>query len=274
LRCFSSLPPVILTHVPVAIRDGAPHILGNLEDLASAFARILNGTTASRSDSNVFISSEFDAWFNQAFTNGTADAEWAADLLDERPGFVWLSREPRFEEKSALAARGFEVEQTHFMVADTDATSAPRRPIDRSWTVASYDDFERWHSIYCSIFDADPRGRNDWAAVVQALGPTGNSTLVLLLAGLDEEAVSIAAMYLSHDEAGLYCFGTLPDHRAHGYATELVERCHVLCRQRGVKRATLESSAMGVSVYTNCGYRNLGPIYAAVSPDRLDASSS
>jgi GNAT superfamily N-acetyltransferase len=215
------------------------------------------------------MSSRYDSWFNQVFVNAALDPLEASHLLEGRPGFVWLREKPTADEQRELTDRGFEIDTSYAMTGSIDASGY--LPNERSWLVETDEQLNSWHAIYSQIYQADPRGLPEWRTVYKGLGPTGRSTLLLLLGGIrQDDPKAIGAVFLSDAQAGLYCFGTLPEYRQKGFASDLVEYSHLLAREHGASRSVLEATAMGRPVYRRCGYEDVAPVYSIVSPDRLD----
>ena len=61
-------------------------------------------------------------------------------------------------------------------------------------------------------------------------------------------------------DCGIYCVATRPASRRHGLATGLVRQALLEARSRGCTSSSLQSSAVGFSVYQQIGYRDCGAL--------------
>lgn len=119
----------------------------------------------------------------------------------------------------------------------------------------SRSELRAWHEVYCEVFGGDDRSSQDWQQVHDALGPSGDRSLLLLLARVDGSPAATSAVYFNRDVAGLYCFTTRERMRGRGLASALVHACHAAAQARGIERALLQATASGRPVYTRAGYR-------------------
>jgi len=112
-----------------------------------------------------------------------------------------------------------------------------------------------WHDVYCEVFGGDARGRQEWQRIYDALGPSGDRSLLLLLARVDGSPAATGGVYFEPDLAGLYCFTTRERMRGRGLASALVHTSHAAAQGRGIERALLQATASGRPVYIRAGYR-------------------
>jgi GNAT superfamily N-acetyltransferase len=112
-----------------------------------------------------------------------------------------------------------------------------------------------WHDVYCEAFGGDARGRQEWQRIYDALGPSGDRSLLLLLARVDGSPAATGGVYFEPDLAGLYCFTTRERMRGRGLASALVHTSHAAAQGRGIERALLQATASGRPVYIRAGYR-------------------
>jgi GNAT superfamily N-acetyltransferase len=130
----------------------------------------------------------------------------------------------------------------HGMTADLGAGANEPPLRDAIDDVRSADDLDAWHRVYCEVLGSDPRGRDDWRRVHDALGPAGDGSLVLLLARVDGAAAATGGVFFAEDAAGLYCFATREAMRGRGLASAPVQAAHALARRRRIMRALLQAT--------------------------------
>jgi GNAT superfamily N-acetyltransferase len=240
-------------------------LLDNPRSLTAKVAAVLGGAAVERPRLSGFLNSEFDPFLNQLFAAGSVTPREAAAALEGRPGFVWLPDEPRPSEVGAPGAERLPLVVMHGMTAAT-AGPAAAPPIDAEIIeVRSRSELRAWHEVYCEVFGGDERGSQDWQRIHDALGPSGDCSLLLLLARVDGSPAATGAVYFEPNVAGLYCFTTRERMRGRGLASALVHASHAAAQARGIKRALLQSTASGRPVYTRAGYREQQALPVLVS---------
>jgi hypothetical protein len=183
-------------------------LLDNPRSLTAKVAAVLGGAAVERPRLSGFLNSEFDPFLNQLFAAGSVTPPEAAAALEGRPGFVWLPDEPRPSEVGAPGAERLPLVVMHGMTAAT-AGPAAAPPIDAEIIeVRSRSELRAWHEVYCEVFGGDERGCQDWQRIHDALGPSGDCSLLLLLARVDGSPAATGAVYFEPNVAGLYCFTT------------------------------------------------------------------
>ena len=214
--------------------------------LAEKVAGVLGGRTVSGADLAGFVSSAGDPFLNHLFATGSVAPREAAEALQGRPGFVWLDDESAAAGSVRLVMQG--------MVADIarEAQPAVGGEIAGVRTAA---DLGAWHGVYCEVFGAHPSSQADWRRVHGALGPSGDGSLLLLLARVEGSPAATGAVFLHEGVAGLYCFTTRESLRGRGLATALVSASHAAARDRGVERTLLHATPSGRPVYARASYR-------------------
>ena len=229
-------------------------LVDNPRLFAAAIARALDGIAVDSPGLSGFASSGFDPFLNHVFAReGTAPSR-AVGSLAGKPGFVWLAEAPAPGDVDGLGTLAV----MHGMTATTSASASTSQASNaaRIVEVRSAADLDDWHSVYSEVFGADRRSRDDWRRVHHALGPSGDASLLLLLARLDGAPVATGGVFFEHDLAGLYCFTTLQRARGRGLASALVEVSHAAARARGIDDTVLQATASGLPVYTRAGYRD------------------
>jgi GNAT superfamily N-acetyltransferase len=88
-----------------------------------------------------------------------------------------------------------------------------------------------------------------------ALGPSGDRSLLLLLARVEGSPAATGGVYFEPDLADLYCFTTRERMRGRGLASALVHTSHAAAQARGIERALLQATASARPVYIRAGYR-------------------
>jgi GNAT superfamily N-acetyltransferase len=225
----------------------ADALLENPRALAESVAGALGGTAVAHTRLTGFLSSGFDPFLNQLFAHESVTPRDIADALAGKPAFVWLAEKPEAGDTRLVVMHG--------MTATTSPPSAAGRIDGEVVKVRSTAELDAWHEVYCDVLGADPRGRDDWRRVHAVLGPSGDTSLLLLLATVDGTPAATGAVFYGADAAGLYCFATRERMRGRGLASALVHACHAAARARGIERALLQATDSGRPVYARAGYR-------------------
>jgi len=230
-------------------------LLDNPRSLTAKVAAVLGGAAVDRPQLTGFLNSEFDPFLNQLFAQGSVTPREAVEALEGRPGFVWLAEEPRPSEVGAPGAEKLPLVVMHGMTAPTAGPAATPSIDAEIVEVRSRSELRAWHEVYCEVFRGDERGCQDWQRIHDALGPSGDRSLLLLLARVDGSPAATGGVYFEPDVAGLYCFTTRERMRGRGLASALVHASHAAAHARGINRALLQATASGRPVYTRAGYR-------------------
>jgi GNAT superfamily N-acetyltransferase len=238
----------------------AEPLFDNPHAFAESVARVLGGIAVERTRLSGFLNSEFDPFLNHLFASGSVVPRDAAEALDGRPGFIWLVEEPARDQVGTAGAERLQLVEMLGMTATTEPPTARPRHEGEISEVQSRADLDGWHGVYCEVFGGDPRGRDEWGKIHDALGASGDSSLLLLLARVDGSPAATGAVFFHRDLAGLYCFTTRERMRGRGLASALVHAAHDAARARGIERALLHATAMGRPVYANAGYRDERPL--------------
>jgi GNAT superfamily N-acetyltransferase len=240
-------------------------ILDNLQQFAQEIAVAMGGDVRDSRHTKTYLNSEYEPFFNHVFVDATVAPTDAAACLEDRPGYVWLTKAPSSNEARSLEGDGFLVEEAVGMRASIQAQAFRR--IAGTAIVGNGRQLDEWLAVYGEVFEADHRAHREWKTLYDRLGPGGSDHLLLFIAG-PEEAAAIAACLFSESEVGLYCFGTRNDMREQGLASSLVEACHSEAGRRGITHGVLHATRMGHPVYRRAGYQDVGTICSLFSPDR------
>jgi GNAT superfamily N-acetyltransferase len=211
----------------------AEPLLDNPRSFAANVAAVLGGMAIERAGLAGFVSSEFDPFLNHLFAEATVTPRQVADVLDGRPGFVWLAENPAPHELEAAGAESLQFVEMYGMSAATAQPLATAQINREIVEVRTQSELRAWHEIYCEVFGVDNRGRPDWQAVHDAHRPTGDDSLLLLLARIDDSPAATGGVYLEPHVAGLYCFTTRERMRRRGLGSALVHASHTAARARG-----------------------------------------
>jgi len=230
-------------------------LLDNPRSLTAKVAAVLGGTAIERPQLTGFLNSEFDPFLNQLFAAGPVTPREAVEALEGRPGFIWLAEEPSPSEVGAPGAEKLSLVLMYGMTAATAGSAAAPQVEGEIVEVRSRKWLRAWHDVYCEVFGGDARGRQEWQRIYDALGPSGDRSLLLLLARVDGSPAATAGVYFEPDLAGLYCFTTRERMRGRGLASALVHTSHAAAQGRGIERALLQATASGRPVYIRAGYR-------------------
>ena len=221
-------------------------MIDNPRAFAEKVAHVLDGEAVLRPEVAGYVSSDFDPFLNHLFASGSFAEREACEILDGRPGFVWLDQKP--EAASRLLTM---VGMVGTIPPEGDS------PVEREIGEAqSADDLRAWHEVYSEVLGADPRSRSEWEQLHDALGAAGEGSLLLLLARVDGVPAATGAVFFDRRVAGLYCFTTRESMRRRGLASALVHAAHASARARGVEQAVLQATASGRPVYARAGYRD------------------
>jgi GNAT superfamily N-acetyltransferase len=239
------------TRVPLVVEP----LLDNPRSLTAKVAAVLGGTAIRRQRLSGFLNSEFDPFLNQLFAAGPVTPHEAAEALDGRPGFIWLAEEPSPNQVGAPGADKLSLVLMHGMTAATARSAEAPQVEGEIVEVRSRTLLHAWHEVYCEVFGGDTRGRQEWERIYDALGPSGDRSLLLLLARVDGSPAATGGVYFEPTVIGLYCFTTRERMRGRGLATALVRTSRASARARGIERALLQATASGRPVYIRAGYR-------------------
>lgn len=232
----------------------ADPLLDNPRAFVEKVAGVLGGAAVSDSSFSGFLSSDFDPFLNHLFTAGSVKVGEIVEAVAGRPAFVWLADEPT-DDIDQLAAAGLALVAMHGMTASTEPSGVSGRTDAEIVEVGSLVDVDCWYEVYSQVFGADARGREDWYRVYDALGPSGDRLLSLLLAKVEGLPVATGAAFYEQGTVGLYCFTTRKTMRGQGLASALVQASHAAARAQGIERAVLQATDAGRPVYARAGYR-------------------
>ena len=231
----------------------ADPLLDNPRAFVAKVASVLGGTAISDSSFTGFLNSDFDPFLNHLFTAASVTPGEIVAAVAGRPAFVWLANEPTGGQGELMPA-GLALVVMHGMVASTEPSGVRGRIDGEIVQVRSLVDIDGWFEVYAEVFGADARAREDWYRVHDALGPSGDQSLSLLLAKVDGLPAATGAAFYEEDTVGLYCFTTRKSMRGRGLAAALVQASHAAARARGVERALLQATDAGRPVYAGAGY--------------------
>jgi N-acetylglutamate synthase len=138
------------------------------------------------------------------------------------------------------------------MVLDTIG-ALPGPPEGVTLELVDESGYEAWLAIAAEVFLP--------AEVANAVFPPSllvSPTCVTVLAGIDGSYVGSATAVHTGDVAGIYSVGTLEQARRRGVGRATTAAVIKLAHERwGVGRIFLQSSAMGLPVYTRLGFRTV-----------------
>jgi GNAT superfamily N-acetyltransferase len=231
----------------------ADPLLDNPRAFVAKVASVLGGTAVGDASLSGFLSSKFDPFLNQLFTAGSVTLAEIIEAAAGRPAFVWLAKGPTHD-IGGLAPAGLVFTVMHGMIASTEPSGVRGRIDGEIIEVGSLVDIDGWLEVYSEVFGADARGGEDWYRVYDALGPSGDRSLSLLLAKVDGLPAATGAAFYNEGTVGLYCFATRESMRGRGLASALVQASHAAARARGVERALLQATDAGRPVYARAGY--------------------
>lgn len=143
------------------------------------------------------------------------------------------------------------------MAVDLDAIPA-HVPTPEGLTIAPVDDLaalEAWVWTAGAGYGEPEDVLQARLAVHASLGLAPGLPLRRYLARLDGQPVAMSAYFLAAGVAGIYEVATMPSARRQGIGAAITLAPLLAARELGYHVGVLESSPMGVSVYTNLGFR-------------------
>jgi GNAT superfamily N-acetyltransferase len=231
-------------------------LLDNPRSLTAKVAAVLGGTAIERPQLTGFLNSEFDPFLNQLFAAGPVTPREAVEALEGRPGFIWLAEKPSPSEVGAPGAENLSLVLMYGMTAATAGSVLRRsRSRVRSSRCARASGFTPGTTSTARFSAVTPEGRQEWQRIYDALGPSGDRSLLLLLARVNGSPAATGGVYFEPDVAGLYCFTTRERMRGRGLASALVHTSHAAAQGRGIEQALLQATASGRPVCIRAGYR-------------------
>ncbi len=173
----------------------------------------------------------------------------------------WLtpSTEPANLE-ALLLERGFRhAYDANGMVADL-ATVDFDAALPRDLTIrrlTSVDEFASWLDVFMPGFSRPPEERAVWRDAYAFFGFEQSSTWAHFVGFVDETPVSTTSVLLAGDLGGIYHVVTLPQARGRGIGRSVTLAAMRHARDRGARRAVLQSSEMGYRVYRAIGFEDV-----------------
>jgi ribosomal protein S18 acetylase RimI-like enzyme len=82
----------------------------------------------------------------------------------------------------------------------------------------------------------------------------------LFLGYTNNKAVATGLLYCSKETAGIYLIATKAEYRGKGYGSQMTMHCLQKAKEFGLKRACLQATQSGESVYRKIGFKNDGEI--------------
>ncbi|MBI1331643.1 MAG: GNAT family N-acetyltransferase [Armatimonadetes bacterium] len=122
----------------------------------------------------------------------------------------------------------------------------------RPWMRAAEESFQVPYAV-CEIlcsFEGESEGRPD-------------DDVQFFMAMCEDEVVAVSALVLADGVAGMYCVGTLPDHRGKGLGAHLTAEPLRLARNLGYRVGVLQASKLGYPVYERLGFRTVASMRIA-----------
>ena len=241
-------------------------------DIQAHYARGVGGTV--RDDPDVRLSGSglparvVNAVNGARFTAATADdriADAQAFFAAIGPGgvpfrwFVGPSSGPANLTERLEAAGIGKISDSPGMYLDIDRMrdELPDIPGFEVREVASAADLEEWLSVSRTSAGFDDHVFDSWARAHRALGWGPAAPLHNFVGRLKGRPVSVAAVLLADDIAGIWNVGTLADVRGRGMGRETTLAALRLGRDHGYRRSVLGSSPLGLPVYTRIGFEEV-----------------
>lgn len=116
--------------------------------------------------------------------------------------------------------------------------------------VSNAEELSVWHQAIAKGF-----GMSVEVAEMFAWNPSDQ--IRFYTAFVNADVVGTTALILQNGVAGIYCLSTLPEFRARGIGTALTTLPLIEARNEGFHIGTLQSSKMGLPVYTRLGFQEV-----------------
>jgi hypothetical protein len=158
--------------------------------------------------------------------------------------YVYSLNYPEFE--NMLKRKGFVYHDTQHVLKNRRLPS--KKP---TVTKISPDKISLWTGIFCASYDC-PK----WTKTVNAILKNSISSVEYYV---DESNSSCMALYEKNSILGLYCLGTIPDKRKHGFAASLIDFALHEVKSRNLGFLILESYARDnlTQFYSKLGFEQV-----------------
>lgn len=227
----------------------------------AAFALALGSHPAMKNEDGFceIITGIKDPFANMAFGMRVPDAENRVLAITERlkelecPGLFWVGpcTSPENLDEILIQNGWSHLASPPAMAIDLEFLVAPTLlqgfQLQR---VTSTQELAVWHQAIAKGF-----GMSVEVAEMFALNPSDQ--IRFYTAFLNDEVVGTTALIFQNGVAGIYCLSTLPEFRARGIGTALTALPLLEARSEGYRIGTLQSSKMGLPVYTRLGFQEV-----------------
>lgn len=172
-----------------------------------------------------------EPFFNRAVSLGCAAtaglASWAERLLAPRRVDSTLLVFDRCRAAERLLASGYRQTDTMYVLRSKESTEEGGGDAE----VVTTSSHERWTAGYLRAFYGDETLAPVVGPLVTKLLKTNAATL--LESSVGGETAGVLAIFRTRGLAGVYCVGTVPEHRRQGVATGLVARARRMATEEG-----------------------------------------
>jgi ketosteroid isomerase-like protein len=171
------------------------------------------------------------------------------------PYSIWTRAHADAQTEEALRARGFELFTSMpgmALLGDPGTQCAPaglriRRAVDDT----GRRDYAQVTAAAYATYGAPPQYSDEaFAALASVCAPHIQG----FVGYVESQPVAAAAVYLTHNVAGIGWVGTVPDQRGHGYAEAVTWAAIREGFRRGAAFANLQASPMGRPIYERMGF--------------------
>ncbi|HEX9982890.1 MAG TPA: GNAT family N-acetyltransferase [Thermoanaerobaculia bacterium] len=205
-------------------------------------------------------------FFNGIATSADPDVPAVLDFYQSRrmPFRWWLTPSTRpLELEVTLKASGLRFAfDAKGMVADMakvdfDVPLAPGVSLVRVEDARGFDD---WLSVLLPTFHRPPGEGAVWRAGYEQFGFGNHDTWAHFVGLLDGKPVATTSVLVAGELVGIYHVATLPEARGRGIGSAVTLAGMQHGHERGAKRAVLQSSEMGFTVYQRCGFADVADL--------------
>jgi GNAT superfamily N-acetyltransferase len=118
--------------------------------------------------------------------------------------------------------------------------------------ITDLDALRVWSEVFITGYEVPRQGVDSYYALLKGLG--FDQPVRHYLAFLDDQAVGSSTLFFGAGVAGIYNVATLPEARGKGIGTLLTHLPLLEAQQMGYLAATLQSSEMGLNLYSRMGF--------------------
>ncbi|MBS1715777.1 MAG: GNAT family N-acetyltransferase [Armatimonadetes bacterium] len=142
-----------------------------------------------------------------------------------------------------------------------DGMPSPKLPDAYTFErLSSADDGEDWAKTLSESYPVAPLAARSMSPVHVRTDDAADAPLQFFRIRSGDETVGVSLLAMIDGLAGIYCVGTMPDHRRKGLGAVLTAGPLAVARDLGLTTGVLQSSEAGYSVYRGLGFEDDGAV--------------